>query len=80
MRVALEEVLAGRKCDDIAKRLDVQSQAAARLAIQTFTVEPQPDDAVNVAAPAGGWDSAPTPATGKPGAKPAPAKRTAAVH
>jgi localization factor PodJL len=71
---------AGRKRDDIAKRLDVQSQAAARLAIQTFTVEPQPDDAVNVAAPAGGWDSAPTPATGKPGAKPAPAKRTAAVH
>jgi localization factor PodJL len=44
-------------------------------------VEPQPDDAVNVAAPAGGWDSAPTPATGKPGAKPAaPTKRTAAVH
>jgi localization factor PodJL len=71
---------AGRKRDDIAKRLDVQSQAAARLAIQTFTVEPQPDDAVNVAAPAGGWDSAPAPATGKPGAKPAATKRTAAVH
>ncbi|HVQ69153.1 MAG TPA: hypothetical protein VMT08_16805 [Bradyrhizobium sp.] len=71
---------AGRKRDDIAKRLDVQSQAAARLAIQTFTPEPQPDDAVNVAAPAGGWDSAPAPATGKPGAKPAATKRTAAVH
>ena len=28
---------AGRKRDDIAKRLDVQSLAAARLAIQTFT-------------------------------------------
>ena len=39
----------GRKRDDIAKRLDAQSLAAARLAIQTFTVEPQPDDAVNVA-------------------------------
>ena len=50
---------AGRKRDDIAKRLDVQSLAAAKLAIQTFTPEPQPDDAVNVAAPAGGWDSAP---------------------
>ena len=49
----------GRKRDDIAKRLDAQSLAAARLAIQTFTVEPQPDDAVNVAAPVGGWDSAP---------------------
>jgi len=71
---------AGRKRDDIAKRLDVQSQAAARLAIQTFTPEPQPDDAVNVAAPAGGWDSAPAPATGKPGAKPAASKRTAAAH
>ena len=72
---------AGRKRDDIAKRLDVQSLAAARLAIQTFTPEPQPDDVVNVAAPAGGWDSAPAPATG---ASPAPSrlrrKRTAAVH
>ena len=49
---------AGRKRDDIAKRLDAQSLAAAKLAIQTFTPEPQPDDAVNVATPAGGWDSA----------------------
>ncbi|GLH78652.1 hypothetical protein SSBR45G_35610 [Bradyrhizobium sp. SSBR45G] len=47
---------AGRKRDDVAKRLDAQSLAAAKLAIQTFTVEPQPDDAVNVPAPAGGWD------------------------
>ncbi|MCA6116133.1 SEL1-like repeat protein [Bradyrhizobium sp. WSM 1738] len=69
---------AGRKRDDVAKRLDAQSLAAARLAIQTFTVEPQPDDAVNVASPAGGWDAAP--ATTKPAAKPAPAKRTAAIH
>ncbi len=45
-----------RKRDDIAKRLDPQSLAAAKLAIQTFTPEPQPDDAVNVATPAGGWD------------------------
>ncbi|MCK1515428.1 SEL1-like repeat protein [Bradyrhizobium sp. 190] len=71
---------AGRKRDDIAKRLDVQSLAAARLAIQTFTPEPQPDDVVNVAAPAGGWDSAPAPATGKPGAKPVASKRTAAAN
>ena len=47
---------AGRKRDDIAKRLDPQSLAAAKLAIQTFTPEPQPNDAVNVASPAGGWD------------------------
>jgi localization factor PodJL len=72
---------AGRKRDDIAKRLDVQSLAAARLAIQTFTPEPQPDDAVNAASPAGGWDAPAAPATGKPGAKAAAAtKRTAAVH
>jgi len=45
------------KRDDIAKRLDPQSLAAAKLAIQTFTVEPQPDDAVSVPAPVGGWDT-----------------------
>jgi localization factor PodJL len=59
-----------RKRDDVAKRLDVQSLAAAKLAIQTFTPEGQPDDAVNVASPAGGWDAAPTQASS---AKPAPA-------
>ncbi len=62
----------GTKRDDIAKRLDPQSLAAAKLAIQTFTPEPQPDDAIIVAAPAGGWDNA-----GSPVAKPAPAKRAA---
>ena len=61
----------GRKRDDIAKRLDAQSLAAAKLAIQTFTPEPQPDDAINVAAPQGGWDSAPAAATA---AKPAPSR------
>ncbi|MBR0752973.1 SEL1-like repeat protein [Bradyrhizobium jicamae] len=68
---------AGHKRDDVAKRLDPQSLAAAKLAIQTFTPEPQPDDAVNVAAPAGGWDgvpakpaaATPAPAKGKPIAK-----------
>ena len=71
---------AGRKRDDIAKRLDPQSLAAAKLAIQTFTPEPQPDDAINVASPAGGWDSAPAPAAStKPAIKPAISKRTAAA-
>jgi localization factor PodJL len=70
-----------RKRDDIAKRLDPQSLAAAKLAIQTFTPEPQPDDAINVATPAGGWDSAPVQAAApKAAAKPVPAKRTAAAH
>ena len=63
----------GRKRDDIAKRLDPQSLAAAKLAIQTFVPEGQPDDAINVAAPAGGWDVAPAQAT----AKPASTKRAA---
>jgi localization factor PodJL len=67
-----------RKRDDIAKRLDPQSLAAAKLAIQTFTPEPQPDDAVNVPAPAGGWDSAPAQASAtKPAAKPVLTKRAA---
>jgi len=67
-----------RKRDDIAKRLDAQSLAAAKLAIQTFTPEPQPDDAVNVASPAGGWDSAPAQANpAKPAAKPVSIKRAA---
>jgi localization factor PodJL len=67
-----------RKRDDIAKRLDPQSLAAAKLAIQTFTPEPQPDDAINVAGPAGGWDSAPAQASvTKPAAKPVLTKRAA---
>jgi localization factor PodJL len=70
-----------RKRDDIAKRLDAQSLAAAKLAIQTFSPEGQPDDAVNAASPAGGWDVAPTQAgTAKPApvaAKPASIKRAA---
>jgi localization factor PodJL len=68
---------AGHKRDDIAKRLDAQSLAAAKLAVQTFVAEPQPDDAVNVATPPGGWDSAPAPTAGKPATKPAAAKRAA---
>lgn len=55
----------GRKRDDVAKRLDAQSLAAAKLAIQTFTPETQPEGAVTAAAPAGGWDGT------APAAKPA---------
>jgi len=72
-----------RKRDDIAKRLDAQSLAAAKLAIQTFTPEPQPSDAVNVASPPGGWDSAPAQGSApqasaaKPAAKPVSIKRAA---
>ena len=67
-----------RKRDDIAKRLDAQSLAAAKLAIQTFTPEPQPNDAINVATPAGGWDPAPAQTSAaKPAAKPVLIKRAA---
>ena len=43
------------------------SDAAARSAVQGFTAQPQPDDAVSVIAPAGGWD--------RPAADTAPAKK-----
>jgi localization factor PodJL len=69
----------GRKRDDVAKRLDPQSLAAATLAIQTFAPEGQPDDAINVASPPGGWDSAPAlAAAARRAAKPVSAKRVAA--
>jgi localization factor PodJL len=70
---------AGRKRDDVARRLDPQSLAAAKLAIQTFTAEPQPEDAINVPAPAGGWDAASVQTAAKPAAKPGAIKRTAAA-
>ena len=71
----------GRKRDDVAKRLDPQSLAAAQLAIQTFTPEGQPDDAVNVTTPPGGWDGAPALATvARHTAKPVATKRVAAAH
>ena len=45
-----------KKRDEVAAHLDAQSLAAAKLAVQKWTAEPQPDDAVNVKAPPGGWD------------------------
>jgi len=62
---------AGNKRDEIAKRLDPQSLAAAKLAAQTFVTERQPDDAVNVPAPSGGWDAV---------SDTAPATKTAAAR
>ncbi len=68
---------AAGKRDDVAKRLDPQSLAAAKLAIQTFSAEPQPDDAVNVMAPTGGWDSAQQ-ESAKPAPKPVATKQRSA--
>jgi|GEM_PF-6114590 len=48
---------AAERRDEVARRLDPKSLAEAKLAIQSFAVEPMPDDAVNVATPPGGWDS-----------------------
>jgi localization factor PodJL len=59
----------GKKRDDVAGRLDQQSLVAARLAVQTWAAEPAPDDAMNVKAPANGWDNAPAAAVAP--AKPA---------
>jgi len=49
---------AGKKRDDVAGRLDQQSLVAAKLAVQTWTADAPPDEAVSVKAPPGGWDRA----------------------
>ncbi len=58
---------AAKKRDEIASKIDAASLAAARAAVQSFTAQQQPDDAVSVAAPPGGWD--------RPAADSAPAKK-----
>lgn len=49
---------AGKKRDDIAAQLDPAALAAAQQAVKSFVPEPQPQDAVTVHEPAGGWDHA----------------------
>jgi localization factor PodJL len=60
---------AAKKSDEVAAHLDQQSLAAARLAVKTWTAQPQPDDAINVKTPQGGWDAT---ASAAPAAKPKP--------
>ncbi len=55
---------ATRKRDEVATRLDPQTLMAARLAVQTFTAEREPDEAVKIPSPPGGWDR--TAATANP--------------
>jgi localization factor PodJL len=50
---------AAKKRDEVASHLDAQSLAAAQSAVQKWTAEPQPDDAINVKIPPGGWDPQP---------------------
>jgi localization factor PodJL len=59
---------AAKKRDDVASRLDQQSLVAAKLAVQTWTADPAPDEAMNVKAPPGGWDRATAAAPAKPAA------------
>jgi localization factor PodJL len=61
---------AGKKRDDVAARLDAQSLAAARQAVQTFTAQPQPAEAVEVKAPPGGWEKPSAAAPRAPKVKP----------
>jgi localization factor PodJL len=58
-----------KKRDDVSGRLDQQSLVAARLAVQTWAAESAPDEAMNVKAPANGWDNAPAAAPAKPAAR-----------
>jgi localization factor PodJL len=57
---------AGRKRDEVTAHLDPQSLAAAQAAVQKFTAEPQPEDAINVKSPPGGWDPPPQATKPKP--------------
>ncbi len=57
---------AAKKRDDVAARLDQQSLVAAKLAVQTWTADLPADEAMNVKAPAGGWDRTTASAAPKP--------------
>jgi len=60
---------AAKKREDVAARLDQQSLVAAKLAVQTWVADPPPDEAMNVKAPPGGWDSAQATGPAKPTVK-----------
>jgi localization factor PodJL len=57
---------AAKKRDEIAAMLDQQSLAAANLAVQKWAPAAQPDAAVTVKAPPGGWEPAAQAAKSKP--------------
>jgi localization factor PodJL len=56
---------AAKKRDDLAARLDRQSLSAAMAAAQSWQAQPQPEAAVQVNTPSGGWDGVPAPAAAK---------------
>ena len=49
---------AAKKRDDVGARLDQRSLTAAQTAVQTWASEPQPEAALQVKTPPGGWDTA----------------------
>jgi localization factor PodJL len=63
------DVEAANKRDDIAVQLDEETLAAANLVVKNWKPEPQPDDAIRVKAPPGGWDAAIQPPKPKPRTK-----------
>jgi localization factor PodJL len=67
---------AAKKRDEVAARLDPQTLNAARLAAQTFVAEPEPEEAVGLKVPAGGWDRS----TGGQPTKPKARTRTPAAE
>jgi localization factor PodJL len=69
---------AAKKRDDVASRLDKQALAAAMAAAQSWQPLPQPDAAINVKTPPGGWDGG-APPSAKRNVAPkadAPSRRT----
>jgi localization factor PodJL len=56
---------AGRKRDEVAAQLDAGALAQTQAAVKGFAAQPQPQDAIAVATPSGGWDDA-APATQAP--------------
>jgi localization factor PodJL len=64
---------AAKKRDEVASHLDQQSLDAAEAAVQKWTATAQPDEAINVKTPPGGWD--PQAAKAKPAAGTKPAAK-----
>jgi localization factor PodJL len=49
---------AAKKRDEVAARLDQKTLMSAKLAVQSFVPDREPDEATNLKAPPGGWDRA----------------------
>jgi localization factor PodJL len=49
---------AAKKRDEVAARLDQTTLATAKLAVQSFVPDREPDEATNLKSPPGGWDNA----------------------